>query len=266
MPSAKEYFDSWVSVFHPGSDEAPRLVCLPHAGGSASFFFPVSRALAPAVEVLAIQYPGRQTRHHEPGIETIGEFADHVFAVLRDLDDRPLAFFGHSMGAIIAYEVALRMRDSGRPAPMRLFASGRRAPSRYRDERIHTGTDAEVTAELRTLGGPHADLLADPEVLAMFLGAIRTDYRAVERYRHDPDRLLDCPITVLTGDADPRVSTDEARDWARHTTGPTDVEVFTGGHFYLIDHAARVIDLLARRLDTRGLDEAPGIDLHSLSR
>src|SRR3712207_5548265 len=141
MAVATAQFEKWVSVFHPAPGDAVRLVCLPHAGGSASFFFPVSKLLTPAVEVLAIQYPGRQTRRHEPGIDSIPVLADEIFAALRHLDDRPLALFGHSMGAVLAYEIALRMRRANLPSPVRLFASGRRAPSRYRDEQVHVGTD-----------------------------------------------------------------------------------------------------------------------------
>ncbi|SEC92127.1 Surfactin synthase thioesterase subunit [Streptomyces sp. 3213] len=248
MPQATAHFEKWVSVTHPAPQSPVRLACLPYAGGSASFFYPVSRALHPSVEVLAVQYPGRQTRLHEPMIDNIPEFADEIFAALRQLDDKPLALFGHSMGAVLAYEVALRMQDAGLPTPVRLFASGRRAPSRYRDERVHAASDADVVAEIRALSGTDETLLGDPEVLAMILPAIRSDYTAIERYRHEPGRRLDCPVTVLTGDSDPRVSLDEAEDWARHTTGPSEVKVFRGGHFFLADRASEVIDLVAARL------------------
>ncbi|MFJ9950930.1 thioesterase II family protein [Kitasatospora sp. NPDC091207] len=254
MAQATAQYQKWVSVFHPAPNSAVRLVCLPYAGGSASFFFPVSRALAPkGIEVLAVQYPGRQTRHQEPGIDNIPDFADQIFAALRHLDDKPLALFGHSMGAVLAYEVALRMRRAGLPTPVRLFASGRRAPSRYRDEKVHTGSDEDVVAELKTLSGTSQVMLADPEILAMILPAIRSDYTAVERYRHDPGQELDCPVTVLTGDADPRVSIDEARAWEEHTTGPTELEVLAGGHFFLADRSAQVIEIVARRLTGQGV-------------
>lgn len=244
----QEVLEKWVSVHSPAPWSAVRLVCLPHAGGSASFYFPVSRALAPEVEVLAVQYPARQTRHLEPGIDNIPDFADQIFAVLQDLNDKPLAFFGHSMGAVLAYEVALRMQRAGLPSPVRLFASGRRAPSRYRDERIHEGTDAEIVAELRKLGGPNPAVLADPEMLEIILPAVRSDYTAIERYRHEPGRKLDCPVTVVVGDNDPRVTIDEARAWAEHTTGPFDLETFPGRHFYLVDQGPRVIDLVRTKL------------------
>ncbi|MFH9177311.1 thioesterase II family protein [Streptomyces albogriseolus] len=233
------------------TDADVRLVCLPHAGGSASFYFPLSKSLPPAVDVLAVQYPGRQDRRHEPNIDSLPELADRIFEAIRHLDDRPLALFGHSMGAVLAYEVALRLQDAGLPAPVRLFVSGRRAPSRDRDERLHLGSDEHLLAEVRKLGGPHAALLAEPDVRDMIMPALRGDYRAVESYRCASGRRLECPVTVLTGDSDPRVSVDEATAWEEHTNGPTELEVFPGGHFFLLDQNARLTRLLANRLPRR---------------
>lgn len=101
---------AWVRRFHPdGRDAAHRLICFPHAGGSASFYFPVSRALTPGVDVLAIQYPGRQDRRHEPCIDSIAALADALAEEVRPWCDRPVTFFGHSMGATLAFEVARRL-------------------------------------------------------------------------------------------------------------------------------------------------------------
>nr|WSW62334.1 alpha/beta fold hydrolase [Streptomyces sp. NBC_00998] len=248
MPQPAEQFDKWVRRSHAAPNSEVRLVCLPHAGGSASFYFPVSKELAPAVEVLAVQYPGRQDRRHEPNIPSIPDLADQIFAAVRHLDDLPMALFGHSMGAVLAYELALRMQDAGLPSPVRFFASGRRAPSRYRDDVVHLGSDAEMVAELRKLSGTDSAMLADPELLEMIMPAIRSDYRAVETYRYEPGRMLDCPVTVLTGDNDPRVSIDEAASWDAHTTGPMELRVFPGGHFFLADQSRDVIELLTERL------------------
>jgi surfactin synthase thioesterase subunit len=241
-------YAKWISVFAPAPQSAVRLVCLPHAGGSGSFYFPVARALAPTVEVLAVQYPARQARRLEPGIDNIPDFADQIFAVLRHVNDKPLAFFGHSMGAVLAYEVALRLQRAGLPSPVRLFASGRRAPSKYRDERFHEAPDAGFIAEIRRLGGPNQAMLSDPEMLEMVLPALRSDYTAIERYRHEPGAKLDCPVTALVGDSDPRASIDEVRAWAEHTTRPFDLEIFQGDHFYLMGQGPQVIDLIAKKL------------------
>ncbi|MEV7225636.1 MULTISPECIES: alpha/beta fold hydrolase [Polymorphospora] len=237
----------WIRRFHPGPAWGPRLVCFPHAGGSAVAFHQTSKALSPVAEVLSLQYPGRQDRLGEPCLDSIGDLADAIVAVLSRTLDRPLVFLGHSMGAVIAFEVAVRLERQG-VVLRRLFASGRRAPSRVRDESIHLGTDDELVAEVQRLSGTEESLLTDPVVLSIVLPALRADYRAVETYRHGGGARLSCPVTVLTGDRDPRVSIDEARDWAGHTTADCDVKVFTGGHFFLNDHPAQINDLLAAEL------------------
>jgi surfactin synthase thioesterase subunit len=235
-----------------------RLVCLPHAGGAATFFRPLAQALAPTVEVLAVQYPGRQDRYREPPIDNLPELADRTFAALAGIVHSPLALFGHSMGAVVAYEVALRMRRDVLPPPVRLFASGRRAPSRYRDENVHRRSEAGVVAELRRLGGTDPRMLGDPDVVELVMRAVRTDYRAIETYRHQPDVRLDCPVTVLAGDRDPMVTLDEARDWQRHTTEPIDLRVLPGGHFLLADDPAAVVEAIAGRLAAVPSPSRPG--------
>jgi pyochelin biosynthesis protein PchC len=239
---------AWIRRFHPPADDATRLVCLPHAGGSASFYFPVSTALSPRLEVLAVQYPGRQDRRLDPVIDDVHVLADQVSAALEPYTDRPLALFGHSMGATLAYEVALRLEERGDRPVAHLFASGRRAPSRYRDEDVHRRGDAALVAELRLLNGTETALLDDPELREMVMPSIRGDYRAIETYRHRPGRVLRAPVTAITGDDDPKTSIDEARAWAGHTTGPFRLEILPGGHFYLIARAAQVLRIVSDAL------------------
>ena len=242
--------DTWVRRFHadPPAD-ATRLVCFPHAGGSASFFFPVSAALRGRFDVLAVQYPGRQDRRHEKPVSSIPVLADHVFAALRPrLDDRPVAFFGHSMGAVVAYEVARRLEEAGRSADG-LIVSGRRAPSRRRAGTVHRRDDEGIMDELRRLGGTEASLLADEDVARMILPAVRGDYRAIETYTHEPGPPLRCAITAFVGEEDPQVTIDEARAWAGHTAGGFELVTFPGGHFYLTarpeETIARIAEVLA---------------------
>ncbi|MEK8172459.1 alpha/beta fold hydrolase [Streptomyces sp. M19] len=240
-------------MFRPSPDCAVRLVCLPHAGGSASFFFPVATALAPTVEVLAVQYPGRQTRRHEPGIDNIPDYADQIFAALRHLDDRPLALFGHSMGAVLAYEVALRMREAGLPDPVRLFASGRRAlpvPRRAGARGDRRGRGGRTARPQRPQqGGPCRPRGAGDVPPG--------DPQRLRRHRELPARPR--PDARLPADRahrrrGPRTTLDEARAWEAHTTGPTDVQVFPGGHFFHVERSAEVVALLARALSGQGAD------------
>src|ERR1700712_4687720 len=116
---------TWIRRFHESPGASARLVCFPHAGGAATYFYPLSRTLAPSIEALAVQYPGRQDRRAEPCVDDIHELADLVAPALLEWADRPLALFGHSMGATLAFEVAGRLEKAGvRPAG--LFVSGRR--------------------------------------------------------------------------------------------------------------------------------------------
>jgi pyochelin biosynthesis protein PchC len=241
--------DLWIRRFHRAAEGAPRLVCLPHAGGSASFYFPVSKALSPRIEVLTVQYPGRQDRRFEPCITDIGVFADRICEALGPWTvGRTPALFGHSMGATLGFEVAWRLERRANVTVPHLFASGRRAPSMRRDERVHERDDAGVLEELRLLDGTELGLLEDPETREMVLPAIRGDYTAIETYRPSPAAELSCPVTVLIGDQDPKTTLNEAYAWAAHTTAAFDLKVYRGGHFFLLQHVPEVLGLIAETL------------------
>ena len=247
--AATDTTELWVRRFHPSPDAAARLLCLPHAGGSASYFFPVSRAMAPRVEVLAVQYPGRQDRRHEPCLDSVQDLADALVDVVLPFGDKPLTLFGHSMGASLAYELAIRLEAEGL-VPAGLFASGRRAPNAPRDERVHESGDAGLLAEIKRLNGTESQLLDDDEVLRMVLPSIRADYKAAETYRPTPGQSITAPINVLVGDSDPKVTVDEAKRWTEHTTGAFTIEVFPGGHFYLNAVVPQVIDRISKHIES----------------
>ncbi|MGW7355329.1 thioesterase II family protein [Streptomyces sp. NPDC054802] len=238
----------WLRRFHPAADLPVRLVCFPHAGGSASFFHPVSARFSSAADVIALQYPGRQDRRKEPCVQDLGTLADLIVDELLTLDEKPTVFFGHSMGAVLAFETAWRLEQKGAHEPKSVIASGRRGPSTTRAETVHRRGDDGIIAELRLLNGTNPDLLGDEEVLRMALPAIRGDYEAIEKYHCPAGRTLRCPVTVLTGDADPRTSLAEARAWQEHTEGAFRMEVYPGGHFFLTDHIRAVGDEMAREL------------------
>lgn len=238
----------WIRRFHPSPEATARLVCFPHAGGSAGFYFGLSRLLHPEVEVLAVQYPGRQERRAEPQIQDIDTAAESLARVLEPWWGEPPAFFGHSMGAVVAYETARLLAASTGVGPAALFASGRRAPSTSRDERLHLADDRALVAEIVRQGGTPPQLLIEPELIEMILPTLRGDYRAIESYRHRPGAPVECPVTVLVGTEDPKVTADEARAWEGHTSGPTEVLPFDGGHFFLTEHQDRIGELIRARL------------------
>lgn len=236
----------WIRRFHapaPGEPERTPLVCFPHAGGSAAYFHGLSRLLSPAVEVLAVQYPGRQDRRGEAPMEDVREIAAAVVAALAPWAGRRPAYFGHSMGAVVAFEAA-RLSE-----PSVLFASGRRAPSTHRAEAFHLLDDDALIAETERLSGVSSELLADPELRELVLPPLRADYRAIETYRPEPGAVVRAPVEVLVGDRDPRVDETEARAWAAHTTGEFGCTVIPGGgHFYLADRTTELAALITRRL------------------
>lgn len=237
----------WLRRFHPMPSSPRRLICLPHAGASASYYHAFSKALCRSVDVVVIQYPGRQDRYTERCRESIVELADEITTVVRPLADHPLTFFGHSMGAMLAFEVARRLETEG-IVLTGLFASGRQAPDVQRDEGIHLRDDEGLIAKVRALSGTDAQLFENDELVRMVLPAIRSDYKAVETYRYQPGPDLRCPIFALIGADDPQVTVDEAKAWARHTSGEFRLSMFSGGHFYLNSCLPEVVGQLAEHL------------------
>lgn len=225
-----------------------RLFCLPHAGGSAVFYRPWAKAVGPAVEVHAVQYPGRADRLADALVTDAHQLARLIAGAMAPLLDRPAALFGHSMGAVLAYEVARLLQERG-VAPVHLFASGARPPHDRGDDRVADKDDDAVVAEMVKLGGTDAEALQDPELRELVLPYVRNDFALIERYAHRPGVRLTVPVTAIVGDADPHVTADRARGWADVTDGRFALSVLPGGHFYLADRQPDVIAQILRTLE-----------------
>lgn len=239
---------TWLRRFHDRCGGRVRLVCLPHAGGAATFFRGWHRHLPGWVDVVAVQYPGRQERFADPCIADLTVLAAEVTAAVTAAGREPVVLFGHSMGALLGYEVAVRLHELGRP-PVHLAVSGHPAPSLHRGGTVHRGSDAELVAELRRLGGTDAAMLIDPELLALTLPAVRADFRAVETHRpRVPVPLLDCRVTAYHGAEDTEVTEAETAAWREVTTGRFGIRRWPGDHFYLTPHEPAVVADLAIRL------------------
>ncbi|MFI1864916.1 thioesterase II family protein [Streptomyces jumonjinensis] len=254
MPALTHTGDPWTRRLVVAPRGRLRLVCFPHAGGSASYFRPLAIALWPDMETVAVQYPGRQERRAEAPLESVEQLADAAFEALRDPPPGPFALFGHSLGGLVAFEVARRFEATGGPRPVRLFASAVSAPSVLRWPTAHLADDETLIAELCVLGGTSLSRLSAAEIRALSLPAVRADYRAVERYRPEPGARVRCPLTVLVGTEDPIVSLRDAAAWRAHTSAGGATRTFTGGHFYLDRQiqavADTVTDALAPQLAT----------------
>lgn len=225
---------------------AARFVFLPHAGGAASFYLSWARGSFPEFDVRAAQYPGREDRLSEPCASDVSGVAAALAKELTRLSPPsvPLLLFGHSLGALCAYETARLLEHEHSVDVAHLFVSGRRAPSYPVTGDVHQRGDVELVAELERLGGIGTDVLRDPSVRGVFLPAIRADFRMAETYRHSSGPRLSCPLTAVIGTEDTEVDRAQAARWAEHTSGDFVLRSFPGGHFYLLAQQAAVHALI----------------------
>jgi medium-chain acyl-[acyl-carrier-protein] hydrolase len=240
----------WVRPLSAGHRGGVRLFCFPYAGGGTAMFRDWARELPAGISVYAIQLPGREARMLEP---PIGE----LHAVLAELQpqilpylDRPFAFFGHSMGAVISWELARSLRAAGQATPVHMFVSGSRAlpAAKLWLTGFETLSDAELAQEMRNLNGTPDEILQDAELVALVLPAFRADLSLLARYRYQPGPPLDCPATVFGGDQDPVVAPGDLGGWSELTTGDVQVRVMSGDHFFLDTWRADLLATITARL------------------
>jgi medium-chain acyl-[acyl-carrier-protein] hydrolase len=238
----------WVTFPAPNPAARLRLFCFPYAGGGASIFRAWGRQLPPTVEVCAVQLPGQGGRLLEPPFTRLTAMVEALAPALRPFTDRPFAFFGHSMGAMIAFELARLLRREGRAMPVRLFVSGRRAPQLPTEPPTYDWSEAGFISELRRLNGTPQEVLEHEELMRLILPQLRADFEAVQTYRYEPEPPLDIPFSVFGGVEDCGASRQMLEPWAEHTTREFTLQMFPSDHFFL--HAAEPIFLraLARKL------------------
>ena len=217
-----------------GSEAARQLFCFAHAGGGPSFFRPWRAPLAPEIAVRRVLLPGREGRLEEQPFRHITELVGPLCAALEPYLDRPYALFGHSMGAVVAYEVARRFSGPFRTPPTCLIVSGRRAPGLASGHRrLSELPDDQFVAEVGQLNGIPPEVLSEPELLDMVLPALRADFELAETYRPLPGGGLDCPVIAYLSTADPEVDYAGVLRWRETTTSEFAIRVFRGDHFYL---------------------------------
>ena len=225
---------------------APRLYIFPHAGGSADFYVPFSRAFCTEMKRIAVQYPARRDRRGLPPSTSIPTLADQICNMLTPLDEPSdhIAFFGHSMGALVAFEVALRLASAGNPIAA-LFVSACAAPGRLSQKYFDERSDDDVLKLAADLTGISPEFFDDEKFVARILPTVQS-YRSIADYS-PTGATLSCPIYAFTGADDILATHDDVLAWSNRTTSEFAVRVFSGGHFYLTEH---VLDV-AKEVETR---------------
>lgn len=225
-------FDSPYSGRVPNSAAEVRLHCLPFPGAGASAYLPWADILPPWVELCAVQLPGREDRFLEEPLTRFPDVVEAVAAALAPGATRPYALFGHSGGALLAYDVARALAARGLPRPVHLFVSGESAPGHpSADAPAHALPDAAFLEAVRARGGLDEELLANEELVELVLPILRADFTWYETYRPAQGALLDCPVTAYAGRADDLIDLAGVRRWGELTTGPFKVHILDGDHF-----------------------------------
>lgn len=228
-----------------------RIFCFPYAGGSAAAYHDWQDEFPDEIEVCAIEPPGRRHRIREEPFRRLPDLAEAVVDGLAEETDLPFAFFGHSLGAVVAFEAARRLRSLGGRQPSVLFLSGAGAPHLPRARRtLWDLPEPELVAELHAYEGTPLDILEDPTFRAAFLPIVRADFEAFETYSYDPDPSFDGPVYLYGGESDGQVSAARLSAW-RDLVDVVSIEVFRGGHFYLRDECRALTASIRRGLDDR---------------
>jgi len=240
----------WLHCCRPAPAARLRLYAFPYAGGGAAVYFSWAAFLAPEIELWAVRLPGRETRLREPGLTS---FAAVLAALEQEVAPRlrpPCAFFGHSLGALIAFEFTRRLQARSGGGPLGLIVSGSRAPAESEErDRIGDLPDDRFVVELRDrYNGIPPAVLQHPELLQLVLPLLRADVRLFEDYRYSPGPKVRCPLVAFGGAADPLVSTEQVQAWQALATAGFRSQIFPGDHFFTQSAAAAVTSAVKQTL------------------
>ena len=240
----------WFYVPSPKQQPRLRLFCFPYAGGRPSVFRGWPERLPNGVELCAITLPGRGSRDHEAPESDIFSIASELADAIGQRSDARFAFFGHSMGALLAYEVARELRARGQALPVHLFLSARCAAHCVapRTTPVDAMSNDDLVEHLTALGGTPREILNDSRVMNIIMPMIRADFRALDRWRYRRQRPLRIPISALAGRGDATVDVDSVREWRQHTESEFRFYILEGAHFFLHSEEPALLNLIVRTL------------------
>jgi surfactin synthase thioesterase subunit len=225
------------------------LICFPFAGGSAYSYGSYQKFAPNHIKLTTLEPPGRGRRMAEPLLPDIYAIADDLFKIVKPMLQEPYAFYGHSMGTIVAYLITRRIVREGLPQPLHIFVSGRMGPAAKDDEpHIHHLPQEEFRKKLKEIGGSPDELLDDNRLLDFFEPILRSDFRSNELYEYEePAQPLDIPITLMVGKQE-KITAGEALTWQKETTKPLDVHWFEGAHFFILEHGQEIMRIIAGKV------------------
>lgn len=238
-------------VVHAKPQADMRLFCFPFAGGSSTSFRGWEQWLPDRIEQVVVELPGRGRRFGESPCDSLSKLIVPLADAI-EVSGGHFAFFGHSLGALICFELTRELRRRGSPLPEFLAVSAKRAPHIPTDRQLHLLSDAKLVNELQTYNGTPAAVLGNEELMELFLPILRADFSLAECYQHQPEPPMDIPIHALGGDKDMGVTVEQLRAWQKHTTVTFSLKQFPGGHFYHQEDAAEAFVAHLNELLTPG--------------
>ncbi|MBV9389911.1 MAG: thioesterase [Chroococcidiopsidaceae cyanobacterium CP_BM_ER_R8_30] len=248
-------FKSWVTCPKPNSQAKLRLFCFPYVGASSLIFRTWSDSLPATIEVCPIKLPGRGTRFKEAPFNRLEPLVQAIACALKPHLDKPFAFFGHSMGGLVCFEVTRLLRRHG-IIPLHLFISGRQAPQiPYLKQSIHTLPEPEFLLELCRLNGTPKAVLENAELMQLFLPVLRADFSVLETYVYAQEPPLECPITAFGGLQDPEVNCEELEAWRQQTSSYFSLKMFRGDHFFIHSAQTLLLQSLSQQLHMQFSEE-----------